>query len=85
MDVEATLPVTPATATAVKKVSFAADLDTPTQSTSATPAPSEPLKPEPIDGVIGQLEVYRSGAVKMRLANGILLDVCPGGSIPLFD
>jgi DNA-directed RNA polymerase III subunit RPC4 len=28
-----------------------------------------------IDGIIGQLEMYRSGAVKMRLANGILLDV----------
>jgi DNA-directed RNA polymerase III subunit RPC4 len=27
------------------------------------------------DGIIGQLEVYRSGTVKMRLANGILLDV----------
>ena len=33
--------------------------------------------PEPtIDGVIGELVVYRSGAVKMRLASGILLDVC---------
>lgn len=29
----------------------------------------------PIDGIIGQLEIYRSGVVKMRLANGILLDV----------
>ncbi|KAJ7449538.1 RNA polymerase III RPC4-domain-containing protein [Mycena latifolia] len=28
-----------------------------------------------IDGIIGSLEVYRSGAVKMRLPNGILLDV----------
>ncbi|KAF8638950.1 hypothetical protein AX16_010424 [Volvariella volvacea WC 439] len=28
-----------------------------------------------LDGVIGQLEIYRSGAVKMRLANDILLDV----------
>jgi RNA polymerase III RPC4 len=28
------------------------------------------------DGIIGQLEIYRSGVVKMRLANGILLDVC---------
>jgi DNA-directed RNA polymerase III subunit RPC4 len=31
--------------------------------------------PAHVDGVIGQLEIYRSGAVKMRLANGILLDV----------
>ncbi|KIP10042.1 hypothetical protein PHLGIDRAFT_85772 [Phlebiopsis gigantea 11061_1 CR5-6] len=30
---------------------------------------------EKLDGVIGQLEVYQSGAVKMRLSNGILLDV----------
>jgi len=32
--------------------------------------------PAHVDGVIGQLEIYQSGAVKMRLANGILLDVC---------
>jgi len=32
--------------------------------------------PDPfVDGIIGQLELYRSGAIKMRLANGILLDV----------
>ncbi|KAI9464629.1 hypothetical protein BJY52DRAFT_1184353 [Lactarius psammicola] len=31
--------------------------------------------PPHVDGVIGQLEIYKSGAVKMRLANGILLDV----------
>ena len=29
----------------------------------------------PLDGVIGQLEIHRSGAVRMRLENGILLDV----------
>jgi len=79
MGVEAT-----PTTTTTKKVSFAADVDTPTQSASTTPAPSEPPKPEPIDGVIGHLEVYRSGTVKMRLANGILLDVCAGGSVPAF-
>lgn len=28
-----------------------------------------------VDGVIGELVVYRSGAVKMKLANGIVLDV----------
>ncbi len=28
-----------------------------------------------VDGVIGQLEVYKSGAVKMRLGNGIVMDV----------
>jgi DNA-directed RNA polymerase III subunit RPC4 len=31
--------------------------------------------PAHVDGVIGQLEIYQSGAVKMRLGNGILLDV----------
>lgn len=30
---------------------------------------------EKVDGVVGQLEVYESGAVKMRLANGIVMDV----------
>ncbi|KAF8957445.1 RNA polymerase III RPC4-domain-containing protein [Flammula alnicola] len=60
-----------------KKVSFAADVkqDTATSSTTPSTVPSEPNKAEPIDGVIGQLEVYKSGAVKIRLANGILLDV----------
>ena|ERR1700733_13710382 len=28
-----------------------------------------------LDGVIGQLDVYRSGAVKMRLGNGTVLEV----------
>jgi DNA-directed RNA polymerase III subunit RPC4 len=31
--------------------------------------------PAHVDGRIGQLEIYQSGAVKMRLENGILLDV----------
>jgi DNA-directed RNA polymerase III subunit RPC4 len=31
--------------------------------------------PAHVDGVIGKLEIYQSGAVKMRLANGIVLDV----------
>ncbi|KDR65736.1 hypothetical protein GALMADRAFT_260144 [Galerina marginata CBS 339.88] len=61
-----------------KKVSFAPDVKPDiTPSTSRTPsaAPVEPKKTGPIDGVIGQLEVYRSGAVKIRLTNGMLLDV----------
>jgi len=63
-----------------KKVTFA----TPDGQGSGTTTPTA-TKPEdsatekipdlPIDGIIGQLELYRSGAVKMRLANGILLDV----------
>jgi len=33
-------------------------------------------EPKPkVDGVIGQLEVHQSGAVKMRLGNGIVMDV----------
>ncbi|PPQ65472.1 hypothetical protein CVT26_000112 [Gymnopilus dilepis] len=60
-----------------KKVSFAPDVK-PGASTesSRTPSvvPSEPSASSPVDGVIGQLEVYKSGVVKMRLANGILLD-----------
>lgn len=65
-----------------KKVSFAADVKpdiTPGSSRTASVVPSEveSAKAAPLDGVIGQLEVYKSGAVKIRLANGILLDVCP--------
>ena len=60
---------------------FASDV-TPTLS-DLPPSPAKPAEkvgnvpaPDPkIDGVIGQLELYQSGAVKMRLANGILLDV----------
>ena len=36
-----------------------------------------------VDGVIGQLETYRNGAVKFRLNNGILLDVCESFSLAL--
>jgi len=60
-----------------KKVSFAADTKPDTMSSSSSPsvAPSEPKKLEPISGVIGQLEIYRSGTVKIRLVNDILLNV----------
>jgi DNA-directed RNA polymerase III subunit RPC4 len=34
-----------------------------------------PKEDEPLDGVIGQLEIYKSGTVKMRLGHGIVLDV----------
>lgn len=56
-----------------KKVSFAPDVK-PDQ----TDAPEQKQKQDSersTDGVIGRLEVYKSGAVKMRLSNGILLDV----------
>lgn len=67
--------------TALKKVSFAPDVKpgiSESSKASAVPADSskEPNGHESkIDGIIGNLEIYRSGAVKMRLANGILLDV----------
>ncbi|KAG5637748.1 hypothetical protein H0H81_003386 [Sphagnurus paluster] len=57
-----------------KKVAFASSVK-PEPSTSKD-ITTEPEVPQPkVDGVIGKLEVYRSGAVKMRLENGILLDV----------
>jgi DNA-directed RNA polymerase III subunit RPC4 len=56
-----------------KKVSFTAD--TKLDASSSLPAPSEPKKVELISGVIGRLEIYRSGTVKIRLANDILLNV----------
>lgn len=52
--------------------------DTKPGSVSTTPAPTPaPEKPEDakVDGIIGRLEIYRSGAVKMQLTNGILMDV----------
>ncbi|KAF9447710.1 hypothetical protein P691DRAFT_801896 [Macrolepiota fuliginosa MF-IS2] len=69
--------VEPQAEPSTKKVSFAPDTKsslTPDLSRPST-APPEPAKEEPVDGVIGQLEVYKSGAVKIRLVNGILLDV----------
>lgn len=38
-------------------------------------SPVESATGSKIDGVAGQLEVYESGAVKMRFANGIVMDV----------
>jgi DNA-directed RNA polymerase III subunit RPC4 len=68
----------------VKKVTFAPDSKAPqaeSSKTSAVPAnqPTQSDEPEPkVDGIIGQLEIHQSGAVKMRLGNGIVLDVRPG-------
>jgi len=60
-----------------KRVSFSADTKPP----ASVPEDVDKDQPPPhVDGVIGQLEVYKSGAVKMRLANGILLDVRPSFS-----
>ncbi|KAF9045797.1 hypothetical protein BDZ89DRAFT_1127708 [Hymenopellis radicata] len=57
-----------------KKVSFAVKSEG--NSASATPVPDEPA--QVIDGMIGHLQVYRSGAVKIQLVNGTLLDVIAG-------
>jgi DNA-directed RNA polymerase III subunit RPC4 len=57
-----------------KKVSFASDVKPDGIELPKTNA-GGPQKIEPVDGVVGQLEVYKSGAVKIRLANDILLDV----------
>ncbi|KAJ6591743.1 RNA polymerase III RPC4-domain-containing protein [Mycena vulgaris] len=67
----------------VKRVSFADDVkpgSLPGSSRGSMAPPETPVagKAEEtpvIDGIIGSLEVYRSGVVKMRLQNGILLDV----------
>jgi DNA-directed RNA polymerase III subunit RPC4 len=73
-------------APSTKKVTFAPDSKpTPPESsasstrTSAIPEnqPSSANESEiKVDGIIGQLEVHQSGAVKMRLGNGIVMDVC---------
>ncbi|KAJ8094759.1 hypothetical protein PM082_010765 [Marasmius tenuissimus] len=63
----------PSTSNPAKKVSFAPDVKPEQQQQE-----SEQKKQEAehtVDGLIGRLEIYKSGAVKMRLANGILLDV----------
>ncbi|KAJ7767463.1 RNA polymerase III RPC4-domain-containing protein [Mycena maculata] len=62
----------------IKKVCFADGVEAGSLSGSArvsTPPPEKTEENPVIDGIIGSLEVYRSGAVKMRLHNGILLDV----------
>ncbi|KAF9646363.1 hypothetical protein BDM02DRAFT_3171826 [Thelephora ganbajun] len=62
-----------------KKVTFATPDGLESGTTTPTMKPDGPTTEKnpdpPIDGTIGQLELYRSGAIKMRLANGILLDV----------
>jgi DNA-directed RNA polymerase III subunit RPC4 len=60
------------TTSEAKRVSFSADTKPP----AAVPEDVDEEKPPAhVDGKIGQLEIYQSGAVKMRLENGILLDV----------
>lgn len=77
----------PGPSTLKRKVSFAADAKPPASASestiSATQVGSEVPKETPkVDGMIGHIEVYRSGTVKMRLGNGIVLNVWP--LLPLF-
>ncbi|THU99158.1 hypothetical protein K435DRAFT_720095 [Dendrothele bispora CBS 962.96] len=59
-----------------KKVTFAPSAKSEPSSSSVPPDfPEKEPVPPPVDGLIGRLEVYRSGIVKMKLANGIVLDV----------
>lgn len=89
-DGETDAPMPPQAPNPTKRVSFAPDSKPPHQAESSTTASSTPtpsvsgaqedpkesaVPPPKLDGVIGQLEVRRSGAVTMRLANGIVLDV----------
>jgi len=59
-----------------KKVSFAEDVRAPSTE-------SERENPQN-EGLIGQLEIHKSGAVRMKLANGNIFDVSsriPGGRV----
>lgn len=63
-----------------KSVSFAPETKPPMPESGSEAATTSTTAgtlaaPQPIDGVIGTLEVYKSGAVKMRLGDGIVLDV----------
>jgi len=63
-----------------KKVSFASDVKGPEpDGSNMAPLPDEPglsiTADRKIDGIIGQLEVHRSGTIKMRLNNGMVMDV----------
>ncbi|KAG6861340.1 hypothetical protein C0995_001319 [Termitomyces sp. Mi166 len=66
--------VSMADGTTGKKVAFASTVKSEAGASKASPAEAETVQPK-VDGVIGRLEVYRSGTVKMRLANDIVLDV----------
>ncbi|KAH9924784.1 RNA polymerase III RPC4-domain-containing protein [Fomitopsis serialis] len=58
-----------------RKVTFAPDTKPAAPAQGAKPDDKAKDADQKVDGIIGQLEVYASGAVKMRLANGILMDV----------
>ncbi|KAI0793894.1 RNA polymerase III RPC4-domain-containing protein [Fomes fomentarius] len=56
-----------------KKVTFADDTKPPAADATIS-AETAAVEPK-LDGVVGQLEIYESGAVKLRMQNGILMDV----------
>ena len=58
-----------------KTVTFSEDTKPPAPSAPQEQAGEKNPTEQKLDGVIGQLEVYESGAVKMRLSNGIVMDV----------
>lgn len=58
-----------------KTVTFSDDTKPPAPPATGADAEGDRAIEEKIDGAIGQLEVYQSGAVKMRLSNGLVLDV----------
>lgn len=58
-----------------KTVTFSEDTKPSAPGATQEKAEEKPASEQKVDGVIGQLEVYQSGAVKMRLANGIVMDV----------
>jgi DNA-directed RNA polymerase III subunit RPC4 len=65
-------------AASTRKVTFAAGISTqPVMSSSGAikHSDSEVKDSDSVDGVIGQLELYRNGIAKLRLANGVLLEV----------
>lgn len=72
-------PSTANSTTGERKVTFAPDTKPPAPAAPPDKPTSEEKK---VDGVIGQLEIYASGAVKMRLANGILMEVRTFPSFP---
>ncbi|OSD03107.1 hypothetical protein PYCCODRAFT_1366257 [Trametes coccinea BRFM310] len=56
-----------------KKVSFADDTKPPASAAPGDKAAEAEARK--VDGVVGQLEIYESGAVKLRMGNGIVMDV----------
>ncbi|KAI0320859.1 RNA polymerase III RPC4-domain-containing protein [Amylostereum chailletii] len=63
-----------ASETAPKRVSFTQDTK-PAVNVAGEGDADKETEEQFVDGIIGQLEVHQSGAVKMRLANGILMEV----------